>query len=80
MKDVLLFVIGLLTGAILTAFLTPKSGTELRGDLADRYELRMHELNQKMEQLQMQLKKTQAQLKKTEAQEQSPAEEAGSAA
>ncbi len=68
MRDVLLFVVGLLMGAVLTAFLTPKSGTELRGDLAQKYDLRMHELNQKIEQLQAQLKKS------TAAQEAQPEE------
>ncbi len=61
MRDVLLFLVGLLMGAVLTAFLTPKSGTELRGDLAERYELSIQDLNQKVEQLQAQLKKSQTQ-------------------
>ncbi len=60
MRDVLLFVVGLLTGAILAAFLTPKSGTELRSDLQQQYEFRLQDLTQRVEQLQAQLKKTQA--------------------
>lgn len=60
MRDVLLFVVGLLTGAILAAFLTPKSGTELRSDLQQQYEYRLQDLTQRVEQLQAQLKKTQS--------------------
>ncbi len=59
MRDTLLFLVGLLTGAILAAFFTPKSGTELRGELLQQYEHRLQELNQKMEQLQAQIRKTQ---------------------
>jgi gas vesicle protein len=61
MRDLLIFVIGLLTGVVVTAFLTPKSGTELREDLQHRYETRLQDLNQRMEQLQAQLRKTQEQ-------------------
>jgi len=64
MRDVLLFVVGLLMGAVLTALLTPKSGTELRGNLAERYDVRMQELTRKVDQLQAQLKKSQAQMER----------------
>ncbi len=68
MKDVFLFVIGLLTGAILAAFITPKSGTELRGDIYHHYENRLQDLNSKVEQLQTQLRKLKAREAELEAQ------------
>ena len=77
MRDFLLFFVGLLLGSLLAAFLTPKSGPELRGDLAQRYDLRMQELSQRVDQLQAQLKKTQAQLLKAQAQEDALAEGGG---